>query len=66
MYNVVKRLIIYAELLCSTAVQDKANTDLNEGIDGVQVQMVAGFIQQQDVWLAEGDLGKGHPALLPS
>ena len=39
---------------------------LNEGIDSIQVQVIAVLIQQQDVGLAEGDLGKGHSALLPS
>ena len=51
--------------LC-TAEWGRATADLNEGIHSVQVQMVAGLIQQQDVRLAEGDLGKSHSALLPS
>ena len=39
---------------------------LNEGIDSIQIQKIAGLIQQQDVGLAEGDLDNGHSALLPS
>ena len=39
---------------------------LNQGIDGVQVQMITWLVQQQDVRLAESDLGKGYSALLPS
>ena len=39
---------------------------LDKSIYSIQVQMVAGLIQEQDVRLAEGDLGKRHSALLAS
>ena len=51
--------------LCA-AEWGRATADLNESIHSVQVQMITGLIQQQDVGFAEGDLGKGHSALLPS
>ena len=37
---------------------------LYEGIDSIQVQVVARLIQQKDVRLDEGDLGKRNSALL--
>ena len=39
-------------------------TRLDEGLDGVDVKVVAGLVQQQDVRLLEGDLGQRHAALL--
>ena len=39
---------------------------LDERLHGVQVEVVGGLVEQQDVRLAEGDGGEGYSALLPA
>ena len=38
----------------------------DQGVDGVEVQMIGGLIQKEDVGRVPGDHGEGHSALLSS